>query len=165
MPAPHSGNTVCIEAKKEDHLIMIEQDTVKLLRECDSGTKMGMDSLRDVQDRARNKDLQTLLQSSRVEHERLAREIEGQLNRFRDEGKQPSAIAEGMSWIKTHVELLMDGSDEKIADLMTDGCNMGVKSLSRYLNQYAAADETSKDLAKQLIGMEDRLSRDLRAYL
>jgi hypothetical protein len=45
-----------------------------------------------------------------------------------------------MSWMKTNMKLSMEDSDATIADLMTDGCNMGVKSLNRYLNQYKAAD-------------------------
>jgi len=60
---------------------------------------------------------------------------------------------------------LVDDSDDRIADLMTDGCNMGVKSLSKYLNQYKAADETSKDIAKRLIHLEAQLATDLRCYL
>ena len=70
-----------------------------------------------------------------------------------------------MSWLKTNVKLAMHESDAVIADLMTDGCNMGVKSLSRYLNQYEAADERSKDIAKRLIHLEAQLSQDLRDYL
>ena len=63
-----------------------------------------------------------------------------------------------MSWLKTNMTLGMHDSDHTIADLMTDGCNMGVKSLSRYLNEYAAADEQSKDLAKRLIRAEQQLA-------
>ena len=48
---------------------------------------------------------------------------------------------------------------------MTDGCNMGVKSLARYLNQYEAADEFSKDIAKRLISLEEQLGADIRRYL
>ena len=48
--------------------------------------------------------------------------------------KEPNVMAQGMSWIKTNMRLAMNTSDETIAELMTDGCNMGVKSLSRYLN-------------------------------
>ena len=70
-----------------------------------------------------------------------------------------------MSWLKTTMKLGMDESDATIASLMTDGCNMGVKSLSKYLNQYAAADETSKDICKRLIKIEDSLAVDLRDYL
>ena len=74
-------------------------------------------------------------------------------------------MAKGMSWMKTNVKLVMNESDETIADLMTDGCNMGVKSLSKYLNQYKAADEKSKDITKRLIRLEEKLTEDMRAYL
>ena len=74
-------------------------------------------------------------------------------------------MAKGMSWVKTNMKLAMNESDNTIADLMTDGCNMGVKSLGRYLNQYKAASEQAKDVAKRLIALEDQLSVELRAYL
>ena len=74
-------------------------------------------------------------------------------------------MAKSMSWIKTNVMMAMDAGDDTIADLLTDGCNMGVKSLSRYLNKYAAADEKSKDIAKKLISMEADLACQLRDYL
>jgi hypothetical protein len=74
-------------------------------------------------------------------------------------------MAQGMSWMKTNVKLAMDESDATIADLITDGCNMGVKSLSRYLNQYQAADEETKDIAKKLIKQEEELSIHMRSFL
>ena len=70
-----------------------------------------------------------------------------------------------MSWVKTNAKLAMDESDHTIADLMTDGCNMGVKSLNRYLNQYRAADEKTKDIAKKLIRVEEKLTADMEKYL
>jgi hypothetical protein len=63
------------------------------------------------------------------------------------------------------MKLSVDDTDATIADLMTDGCNMGVKSLNRYLNQYKAADEVSKDIAKRLINLEEKLAVDIRQYL
>lgn len=74
-------------------------------------------------------------------------------------------MAKGMSWIKTNAMLAVDESDNTIADLLTDGCNMGVKSLNRYLNQYEAADENSKDITKRLINLEEKLAVDMRRYL
>lgn len=74
-------------------------------------------------------------------------------------------MAKGMSWIKTNVRLVMKESDQTIADLITDGCDMGIKSLSRYLNQYAAAEEKAKDMAKQLIAQEEELRLAVRPYL
>ena len=74
-------------------------------------------------------------------------------------------MAKGMSWLKTNVKLGLSDSDSTVADLMTDGCNMGVKSLNRYLNQYKAADEVSKDITKRLINLEEQLTIDMRGYL
>lgn len=91
---------------------MIEPDTIKLLRECDAGIKMGIASIDEVMDYVQD-------------------EI------FR----------------------------KYLADLMSDGCNMGVKSLHKYLNQYKAADEKTKDIAKRLINLEEKLAIDIRQFL
>ena len=144
---------------------MIEQDTIRLLRECDAGVKMGISSIDDVLSDVRNNEFQTHLRRCRDEHDTLQTEIQTQLNRFHDEGKNPNPIAKGMSWMKTNMKLSIDNSDAVIADLMTDGCDMGVKSLSKYLNQYKAADETSKGIAKRLIKLESQLASDIRPYL
>ena len=74
-------------------------------------------------------------------------------------------MAKRMSWLKTNMKLGMDKSDATIADLMTDGCDMGIKYLYKYLNQYTAADDTSKDICKRLISIEETLRQDLRCYL
>ena len=144
---------------------MIEQDTIKLLRECDAGVKMGISSIDDVIKYVSSKKLKDRLMKCRDEHDALNTEIGEQLRRFEDEGKEPNPMAKGMSWMKTNVKLALNESDETIADLMTDGCNMGVKSLNKYLNEYEAADEVSKDIAKRLINLEEKLAVDIRDYL
>lgn len=144
---------------------MIEQDTIKLLRECDAGVKMGISSIDDVLDHVRSQEFQKTLNKCKDQHNRLQQEIQQQLDRYQDEGKDPNPIAKGMSWMKTSMKLGMEESDATIADLMTDGCNMGVKSLNKYLNQYKAADEVSKDIAKRLINQEEDLLLDIRKYL
>ena len=144
---------------------MVEQDTVKLLRECDAGVKMGVASIDDVLERVVSEALHKRLSVCRDEHDKLQTEIQMQLDKFKDEGKNPNPIAKGMSWMKTSMKLSMEESDATIADLMTDGCNMGVKSLNRYLNQYKAADEVSKDICKRLINLEEKLAVDIRGYL
>jgi len=144
---------------------MIEQDTIKLLRECDAGIKMGVDSIDDVLEYVKGESLRKYLTECKREHEVLKEEVQVLLDKYHDDGKDPNPIAKGMSWMKTNMKLGMDMSDGTIADLMTDGCNMGVKSLNRYLNQYQAADERSKDITKRLINLEERLVIDIRQFL
>ena len=144
---------------------MIEKDTVRLLRECDAGVKMGVKGIDDVIDYVHSHDLKELLNACKDEHDKLNVEIQKLLEKYQDEGKEPNPIAKGMSWMKTNIKLVMNESDNTIADLMTDGCNMGVKSLNKYLNEYDAADEVSKDIAKRLINLEEKLIVDIRDYL
>ena len=144
---------------------MIEQDTIKLLRECDAGIKMGVLSLDQVLVYAKNEKLKQFLKDSKKEHNELDDELQKQLARFQDDGKKPGAMAKGMSWMKTNVMLIVNESDQMIADIIIDGCDMGVKSLSKYLNQYAAADEFSKDICKRLISIEEKLGVQMRDYL
>ena len=144
---------------------MIEQDTIRLLRECDAGVKMGVSSIDEVMPHVQSQELAKRLAQTKEQHEKLQMEITGLLGRYQDEGKAPNPIAKGMSWLKTNVKLGLDDSDATVADLMTDGCNMGVKSLCKYLNEYEAADEISKDIAKRLIQQEQQLSNQMQKFL
>ena len=144
---------------------MIEQDTIELLRECDAGIKMGVESIKEVLDYVNDQEFRKSLIQCKDKHEELRHETEALLDQYHGREKDPNLMAKGMSWIKTNMKLAMDGSDSAIADLMTDGCNIGVKSLNRYLNQYKAADAKAKDLARRLIGLEEGLAVDIRCYL
>lgn len=126
---------------------------------------MGISSIDDVLKYVSSADLKEILTKSKQEHERLGNEIEKLLDKYNDDGKGPNPMAKGMSWLKTNIKLTVNESDKTIADLMTSGCDMGVKSLNKYLNEYKAADEVSKDITKKLINLEERLTVDIRDFL
>ena len=144
---------------------MIERDTVRLLRECDAGVQMGAAAISDVLAKVQQPGLRRALTECRDGHEQLGRQIRTALGNFHDKGKSPNPAVLAMSRAKTGLRLAVHKSDAAIADLMTDGCSMGVKSLNHYLNRYKAADERSKDMAKRLINLEQKLVEDIRAFL
>ncbi|MBQ8823937.1 MAG: hypothetical protein IJZ64_01745 [Ruminococcus sp.] len=144
---------------------MIEQDTVRLLRECDAGIKMGISAIDEVLDYTSDTNLKNKLVDSKDKHIQLKSEMQGLLHKYHDDGKDPTLMAKGMSWVKTNVKLTIDNSDSAIADLITDGCNMGVKNLEKYLNQYQMANEKSKNITKKLINLEQNLALDIKKYL
>ena len=71
----------------------MEQDTIKLLRECDSGVKMGVDSINDVLQSTRSPELKKLLTDCRNQHEILGDEISRKLCAACEPGKQTPACA------------------------------------------------------------------------
>ena len=141
------------------------KDTSELLKECNAGIKMGVSSIEEVLDNVKSEKMKEILSSSKEEHQRLGSETNKLLSELGLAGKEPNPMAKGMSWLKTNLMLSMDESDACIADLITDGCNMGVKSLNRYMNQYKAADSVSKGFANRLIKLEDDLAIQMREFL
>lgn len=144
---------------------MIEHDTIKLLRECDAGVKMGAAAIKDVLGDVKNPELKSTLDRGMDEHRQIAHELQRVLANYNDKGKDPDPIAKEMAHLKTGFRMKMNKSDTTVADLITDGCNMGIKSLNRYINQYKAADERSKDLAMRIVGAEEHLAFDIRKFL
>lgn len=141
------------------------RDTIHLLKECNAGTKMAVSSINEVLNRVRSSAMKQVLTESKNHHEKLCDDIHSLLSRHDAEEKDPNPVAQGMSWIKTNMKLTMDDSDATVADLLTDGCHMGIKSLHKYQNQYPAADHISKDICNRLIDIEEHLCRDLQSYL
>ena len=144
---------------------MINDDTIKLLNECNAGIKMGVQGVKEVIDDAQDKQLLDILNKYLKEHERLGNKTHEYLNKFHDSDKEPNPIATAMSWIKINVKMLQGNKDEQIADLMIDGCNMGIKSIARYLNKYPAALPEVKELADDVIKLEENFALDLRKFL
>ncbi len=146
---------------------MIQDDTIKLLRECDAGVKMGVNSIDEVLDKVHDKKMLHDLKKAMDEHEKLGEKATAMLHRYHDDGKEPNVMAKSMSWMKSNVMMAMDhdGHEQTVADLITDGCNMGIKSLSGYLNQYRAAEKEAKNIANELITIEEHLSVNMREYL
>ena len=143
----------------------MSEDTVNLLKECDSGTKTAVSSIREVLDNVKNEELLSILTSSLKEHEKLGNETHELLSEHGEGGKEPPVIAKMGSWMKINFQLMEKLTDKTVAGLMTDGCNMGVKQLSVYLNKYPTADKSAKNIAEKLIREENSLLEKLRAYL
>ena len=119
---------------------MINEDTIYLLRECNAGTQMAVYSIGEILENVKDQKLREILISSKNHHEQLGNELHILLQKYGDTTKDPGVIAKGMSWIKTNAKLAIDDSDRVCADLITDGCHMGTKTMQRHINQYLAAD-------------------------
>jgi len=141
-------------------------DTVKLLRECDAGTKMAVQSLDDAMEKTHNEALIHLLTQSKREHSELGDRLHSLLNEKGVHDKEPPAMAKTMAHIQNTVKLGINGTDDPdIAEFVTNGCNMGTKNLAKYLNKYKDASNDAKSICGKLINIEDKLVSELRLYL
>lgn len=143
----------------------MSNDTVKLLRECNAGCKSATNSMEQVLRYLDNEDLKILIDEYNDKHIKLGDECHQMLNELDEEEKDPDKMAKTFSWISTEVKLMVNDNSQKIAELMIDGCNLGIKSLSKYINQYKNASNESVDLAKRLIKIEQEFMNELLKYL
>ena len=140
-------------------------DTINLLRECNAGIKMGEDAIDQVLPHVHSSEMKETLQVCKNTHATLGDETHRLLLRYGADTKDAHPIVRTMSSIKICATMMSKESDRRIADLMTDGCDMGIKSLTKYLNKYKNADEEAKNLAKRLIASEEYLESKMRAFL
>ena len=145
---------------------MAEHDTICMLKECDSGIQMGIQSINETLQDVQDANVVRILQSAREEHEALQKDCVRLLAGSHDTGKSPSILVQGMGKVKTAMKMAVSSDTSRTAaGLITDGCNMGIKSLNRYLNEYKNASAQARSLAQRLIRSEEKLLDDLKGYL
>ncbi len=142
-----------------------QNETIKLLKECDAGVKMGIQSLEDVLKELKPGKLRDTLEKSKGRHEQLKEKIAEYLNEYHEDGKEPAAIATAMAKMKESFKMMTEESSCAAANLMIDGCNMGIKSIYKYFNQYPNAEQKVKKLVDEIVQEEEQLCKELRCYL
>ena len=74
-------------------------------------------------------------------------------------------MSRAMSRMTINLKFFINPTDTKIAELMYDGCHMGIKSIYQYKNQYPNATENAKSQAAQIIEAEKVCMNELQKYL
>ncbi len=143
----------------------VSPDTVELLKECNAGCKMAIDSMEQISKYVTDDQLKTLITKYNGEHIKMEEDIHRMLNNLGEEDQEPSPIAKASSWIQSEVKMMLKGDTHQAASLLTDGCNMGIKSLCEYKNSYKAADEKSVNMCEKICNIETRMVEDLQEFL
>ncbi len=143
----------------------MEENTIKLLKECSSGCKMAVKSIAQVMEYVQGKKLGDILSSYDKKHKELDVEVDKALSAYDKEGKEPPMMAEVSSWMKIEMKMLMHADDHQIAKLMMDGCNMGIQSVSEYVNKYHDASGESVAIAKRLIKIEEDFMKEMKEFV
>ena len=142
----------------------MENDTISLLGDCTAGIDMALSTIDGLMGDVKDHVLREKLQSGAKEHQLLRKQAVELLGRYGGQEKGANPMAKAMSWLKTNGKMTF-GDDTTAADLVANGCDMGVRSLSKSRNKFSFAKEDAIDLAQELIRCEEALSADMRPYL
>lgn len=144
----------------------MNEDTINLLKECTSGCKMAIGSMRQVEgyleDHSRLKEIITRYKD---DHEELERSAARMLVSAGKNEKEPTNMASVCSWFKTEMKMMMKNDEHQVAKLMMDGCNMGIQALTEHRNQYQNAENEAQDIAGKIVKLEEQLVGDMKGFL
>ncbi|MDD3218790.1 MAG: hypothetical protein PHC41_09180 [Lachnospiraceae bacterium] len=143
----------------------MNEDTRHLLQECISGCKMAITSMDQVIEMSPEQEIRQVIDCYKEKHEEIESRISKLLEEIASSEKEPRKVAEIFSWFTTEMKLLMRNDDHQAAKLMMDGCNMGIQSVSEYYNKYTEASKEVKDIALELIHMEEEFVKELKKFL
>ena len=143
----------------------MNEDTVSLLSACEAGAQMAIGAMDGVLKDVRNTGLRQTLQMSLRQHSELGVQARQLLAQSGAQPAEPGVMAKGMSWLKTNWTLMLHPGDAGAAELVTDGCDMGVKTLARTRNRCPGASGEARAVAGRLMELERQLSSELLQYL
>ena len=141
------------------------KDTIDLLKEVNSGCKSATNSCEQVLSYVKDEKLKKLVEKVNKEHIEIGDKCHSLLNSMNEDEKDPSKLASAMSWFETELKLMVNADTSKIAGMLMDGCNMGIKSIGKYVNQYPNASKDCINLAEKLIKIEEGFMSDLKEFL
>ena len=143
----------------------MNSDTINLLKECNAGCKSATNSMEQVLGYVEDNKLKDIINDYNQKHIKLGDECHNLLNKYGSNEKDPQTMAKAMSFISTEIKMMTDNKTKKAAEIMMDGCNMGIKSVSGYMNQYSHANPESVSMANKIVKLEQSFMEDLRSFL
>lgn len=140
-------------------------DTVKLLKECDSGCKTAIDGMTQVVKHISSEDFRSELQHCCRQHVGHSKRCHAMLNEMGESTGEPPRIEEAMMHAGTSIKLAIHNDDRHIAEMLAEGANMGMTSISKVMNACPDASESSRRLAAEIIREEQHFYNSMLRYL
>lgn len=147
-----------------------------LLQEIYKGAVMGSDSIDQILPKVDNPSFRSDLQTQFQQYKQTAAEAERQLKVLNKCPQPLPGYEKAMLWGSLQGQTLVNKETSHLAEMMIQGSNMGIISLTKALNSYSVpngpeADPAStrrkqaRDLAQQFIQNEQNNINRLKSYL
>lgn len=143
----------------------MEEHTIQLLKECDSGCKMAVSSMDQILEFVPEGKLKRIIGGYEEKHRELGNDAAKQLMALGQTGKEPEMMASAFSWMSTEMKMMMKGDEKQAAKIIMDGCNMGIKSICGFQNQYAGASKESMALSEKLVKTEETFRDEMKPFV
>ena len=140
-------------------------ETSHLMRKVSSGCKYATESISVALDYAKGRHMRELLTRYNKRHEALKGEVIEALNKRGEGESSHPTMAATMTKLHMNISLSISAKDSRLAELMINGCHMGIKTLYKDKHRCRGASSEAQALADELIGIEEEMMGELYSYL
>lgn len=137
----------------------------QLLQYVHKTAEMGIEGLRDVEDRIQNQDLHRAIRQQIAEYQEISKESGELLRAKGEEPEDPGLMARVSSEVMSTAKTFTNASTSKIAEMVIQGNTMGITKGTRHLNDYAGDDRKAAALARRLIATEQDNVEQMKQFL
>ena len=144
---------------------MKEENNIKVLDEVNKGCTMGMDSLKDILDKAEGKTFKETLERHYKKYEKLSEKIKELYDEYSEENPQETtAMEKTMTWYGIQMRTMTDNSTSKLAELLMQGTNMGIIEGRKILN-HKDVDTEVKSIVEEFVKIQEKNVEELKEFL
>ena len=140
-------------------------EAAHLMRKVDAGCKYATESITVALDYAKSKDMRELLTRYNKRHEALKEDIIRLLHKLGEDESRHPIMGATMTKLHMNISLSISAKDSRLAELMINGCHMGIKTLYKEKHRRRGASDEAHSLADELIGIEEEMMNELYGYL
>ena len=119
-------------------------DSVLLLQDCIAGCKMALESMDDIREHTDDKQLRELIDKYYDEHTGLSVDCRDMLDKAGADIKEPGVFAKMAAKLQTAMKMAVNDDQSQAAKLLTEGCNMGIETISGRLRNGCFRRVTSR---------------------
>ncbi len=140
-------------------------EDINALDEIHKGACMGEDAINFVLDKVEDDSLKKELEAELNDYKDIAKEIEDIYPEY-NEGKPhaTNAMNKAMTWGGVEMKTMTDKSNSKIAELLLTGVNMGIIEGRKILNK-KKLDNQVHDIVSKYVTMQEKSVEKLKDFL
>jgi len=141
-----------------------KEEKINVLDELNKGASMGMDAIKFILDKVKDKELYDFLEKQYDDYQDISKKIYKVYPDTKKEPHETSKMNKVMTWYGIEMRTMMDESTSKIAELLLQGTNMGIIEGRRLLNNKDIDEDTNK-LIEEYVNMQEKAVEKLKEFL
>ncbi len=140
-------------------------ENIEILNEVHKGAKMGMESIDTIADKTEDVNLKKVLTSQYKEYKKIYDNSEILLAKHDGTPEDIPPMQNVMTWMGIQMNTLTDTSNNKLADLMIQGINMGIIKGNEILNHEKDMPNETKKLVTDYVALQERNLDEMKKWL